>query len=62
MLWMDYYLHLCELEESQRNKEILLLIAVFAVLFFIVAGIEFFKYKYLDKIKNRRIKEFIMNL
>ncbi len=62
MLAMDYYLYLYKLEETQRNKEILLICALIAILFFIAIEIEMFKYTYLDKIKNEHIRNFIMKL
>lgn len=62
MLWVDYYLYLNNLEETERNVQVLLLIGLIAILFFIAAGIEIFKDKYLHKIKNESVRKFIKKL
>ena len=56
MLWVDYYLYLNNLEETERNVQVLLLIGLIAILFFIATGIEIFKDKYLHKIKNESVR------
>ena len=62
MLFVDYYLYLYNLEESERIKQVLIIVAILISLLVIDAIIQYLKSKYLHKIKNERIREFIRKI
>ncbi len=62
MMWLDYYLYLYNLEEYQRIKEVMVIVAILITLLIIAFSVDYFKEYHLDKIKNKRIRNFIKKL
>lgn len=62
MLYLDYYTYFKSLEQTQKNKQLLIISIIILTMLLIGIIIEIIKHKFLHKIKNKRIKEFISKL
>ena len=62
MLLTDYYFYFYNLEESQRNKELLIIAICLGILLIIGLVIERVKYKFMYKAKNEHIRNFLKKL
>ena len=59
MLLIDYYFYFYNLDESQRNKEILGIIACLVILLFLGLLLEKIKNRYIYKVKNEKLRKIL---
>lgn len=58
-MYMQYFIYLNSLNNTQKKEQIVIL-GIFWISLLIIAGIlEVIKYKYKDKIKNKKLKKFL---
>lgn len=58
-MYMQYFIYLNSLNNTQKKEQIVIL-GIFWISLLTIAGIlEVIKYKYKDKIKNKKLKKFL---
>lgn len=58
-MYVEYLLYLKTLSEAEKNKQIIMSVLFWTIVFAIAGGLEFLKYKYKDKTKKKKLQKFL---